>query len=104
MVTGGFGETNVRSTSGGGDSIETVHSVNAETKVGAINFSLPNTSDSAGKIAAWKSTPGELVIQYVDSGIQMNMSTASLSNDPEMSLTSDGDIPLEFKGNPIQIG
>lgn len=104
VIDYGLGEVNVRAASGGGDSIQSVHGVNAETKVGMINFDLDSTSEYVKRIPEWKQGIGENVIQFVDEGAQGSMASASLSNRVTASLSQDGVISLEWSGNPIQIG
>lgn len=100
----GDGETSVRAASGGGDSISTVTTVNAESKIGKVMFDIYNTADALDNIATWKSQPDANVVQIVDGSLRYNMQSASMTNDPEQNLSADGVTSIEFHGAPIQRG
>ena len=109
MVTLGGGEVNSRAASAGGNAIEIVHSSNAETKVGKINFDVYPTPDAISKITTWQRSIGANTAQVVGnlsdgSQFSLTMDTASLINDPELELSADGVISLEFSGAPVAFG
>ena len=109
MVKMGFGETNVRAASAGGNSIETVHTSNAETKISGVNFDIYNTPELIRKFAAWKANIGGNTVQVIGNlpsgdAFSVSLSTASITNDPEFELSADGVTSIETMGDPAQIG
>lgn len=105
----GKGETNVRAASAGGNSIEAVHTVNAEAKIGNFNVDLYNTSENIRKIQTLGDRVGLIEIGAIESVIDtsaasITLQNASLCNDPEMPLSADGVMSLEFKGTPATVG
>lgn len=103
---GGEGEINVRAASGGGNTIESVHSVNAEGKIGKCKFNVYLTPDMDSRIRTWKSQVGQNNIQFVQrisggGNVTRSMSRMSLTNDVERNASSDGVVSLEFSGDPM---
>lgn len=108
-VIGGYGETNIRAASAGGSEIETIHTVNAESKIGSVTFEIYNTPEYISKIAGWKNAVGSNTIQVIGnladgSAFSQSFRTMSLMNDPEQALSADGTTSLEWKGNPVTQG
>lgn len=105
----GFGETNVRAASSGGNSIETVHTSDAESKISMLSFDVYNTPEMIRKFSTWKNDVGANTAQVVGNlpgGAQFNVSMANVSivNDPEFELGADSVTSIEMKGDPAQIG
>lgn len=103
---GGEGEINVRAASGGGNTVESVHSVNAENKIGSCKFDVYLTPDIDSRIRSWKSQVGQNNIQFVQrlsggGNVTRAMSRMSLTNMIERNASSDGVVSLEFKGDPM---
>ena len=103
---GGEGEINVRSSSGGGNNVESVHSVNAENKIGKCNFDVFLTPDVDSLIRTWKNQVGQNVIQFVQrlsggGSVTRSFSRMSLINQVERAASSDGVVSLEFAGDPM---
>ena len=103
---GGEGEINVRAASGGGNTIESVHSVNAENKIGKCMFDVYLTPDMDSRIRTWKNNVGQNVIQFVQrlsggGSVTRSFSRMSLMNDVERQASSDGVVSLEFAGDPM---
>lgn len=103
---GGEGEINVRAASGGGNTIESVHSVNAEGKIGKCKFDVYLTPDVDSLIRSWKNQVGQNNIQFVQrlsggGNMTRSMSRMSLINDVERQASSDGVVSLEFAGDPM---
>ena len=106
--SGGEGEQNVRAASGGGDNIESVHSSNAETKIGKVMFDAYLTSDLDGKISTLKRNIGQNSVSATE---RFNDGTAvvrawdrmSLTNDVERTASADGVVPFEFSGDPMSV-
>lgn len=103
---GGEGEINVRAASGGGNNIESVHSVNAENKIGSCKFDVYLTPDMDSKVRSWKNQVGQNNIQFVQrisggGNVTRSFSRMSLINPVERNASSDGVVSLEFKGDPM---
>ncbi len=105
----GTGEINVRAASAGGDSIEAVHTVNAESKIGNFKVDIYNTPDNIRLIQTLKKRVGIIEIGAIESVIDtsaasITLQNASLCNDPDLPLSADGVMSLEFKGTPATVG
>lgn len=103
---GGEGEINVRSSSGGGNTVESVHSVNAENKIGKCTFDVYLTPDMDSKIRSWKSQVGQNAVQVVQrlsggGSVTRSFARMSLMNMVERQASSDGVVSLEFAGDPM---
>lgn len=103
---GGEGEINVRAASGGGNNIESVHSVNAENKIGNCKFDVYLTPDMDSKVRSWKNQVGQNNIQFVQrisggGNVTRSFSRMSLINQVERNASSDGVVSLEFAGDPM---
>lgn len=103
---GGEGEINVRASSAGGGTVESVHSVNAEGKIGKCKFDVYLTSDMDSRIREWKSQVGQNNIQFSQrlssgSSSARSFSRMSLINAVERNASSDGVVSLEFSGDPM---
>ena len=103
---GGEGEINVRSSSGGGNTVESVHSVNAENKIGSVKFDVYLTPDMDSRVRGWKNQVGQNVIQFVQrisggGSVTRSFQRMSLMNMVERQASSDGVVSLEFAGDPM---
>lgn len=103
---GGEGEINVRAASGGGNTVESVHSVNAENKIGGCKFDVYLTPDMDSRVRTWKNQVGQNNIQFVQrisggGNVTRSFSRMSLINQVERNASSDGVVSLEFKGDPM---
>lgn len=103
---GGEGEINVRAASGGGNQIESVHSVNAEGKIGMCKFDVYLTPDVDSLIRTWKNQVGQNNIQFVQrisngGNVTRSMSHMSVTNKVERNASSDGVVSIEFSGDPM---
>jgi hypothetical protein len=101
----GKGTVKVRAASVGGGSVESVHTEDAEAKIGMIKFSLYVTGDNIASVNTWKSsaTIGGHVVQGIDSVTNkpIVLQSASMVNDPDFEASADGKVEVEFEGNPI---
>ena len=108
VYDGGEGEIVVRSASTGGGGSESVHSVNAETKISLCKFDMFLTPRLDRKIAEWKENVGAnsiKAIQKTQSGESVTLSFDSMSIPPsiERKASADGVTSIEFKGDPMAI-
>ena|SRR5690606_407291 len=104
-VVAGDGETKVRAASAGGNSIETVHTSNAESKIGVVKFSVYPTPENERRLREIKAQPGQNVVELVESfsdgsNASETLRHASLTNDPTKGKNADGVIALEWMGDP----
>lgn len=105
---GGEGEVNVRAASGGGNEIETVHTSNAETKIGKVIIDVYTTSTIDSQIAEWKADIGLNSISFSErfndgTAITRSFDRMSLMNAVERQASADGVTSLEFEGDPMTI-
>ena len=102
----GFGEYNVRNAVVGGGQTEQVFSEDLATKFSMVKFSLPSTEDSAGLVREWKNNLNNNVVELQSStgGAQFTriFTQASIQGNPEITLSTDGTVEIEFRSNPAQ--
>lgn len=100
----GFGEYNVRNAVVGGGQTEQIFSEDLTTKFGMVKFSLPSTEDSAALVREWKNNLNNnlVVLSSSTGGAQFtrNFTQASIQGDPEVNLSTDGTVEIEFRSNP----
>lgn len=101
----GEGEVTVRSLSGGGNEIVTVHTPNAETKIGRVNFALYVIVDIDSLIADLKeriaaNNVGIIQRNQDGSSITISFSGLSVTNMVDRNAAHDGDIAIEMAGDP----
>lgn len=106
VYDGGEGEINVRSASGGGQNVESVHSANAEDRIGKVKFDLYLTSDLDSKIALWKDQIGTNSISFGErfangDTVTRSFDRMSLMNSVERNASADGVVSVEFEGDPM---
>lgn len=104
VYTEGEGETNVLSSSTGGGSVEVVISDSAEDKLSSVKFDLFATPQDLKNARGWKKLPGQNVVtvdgEVGGKSFSRVFEAASISNDYEAGLQSEGKIPLEWKSAP----
>lgn len=102
----GFGEYSVRNAVVGGGQTEQVFSQDLSTQFGMVKFSIPATEDSAALVRAWKSNRNNNVVelQSASGSAQFTriFTQASIQGDPEVNLSTDGTVEIEFRTNPAQ--
>ena len=101
--TEGFGEQSVRVMSSGGGKTEPVIANNVETNKGKFMFAIPATVDNIALARQWKSQPGRNVFQVagstVEGDVTRTFTQATVVNDYEVPVATEGDIELEVEGN-----
>ena len=99
----GKGETNVRNQNAGGGSNEVVVSEDAEQEIGKITFELANTVKNIDLARGWKRNPGlnvvELTGEVGNQSFERVFNSASVTNNYEVTLSADGNIPIEWMGD-----
>jgi hypothetical protein len=97
----GEGETNIRTASTGGGGVSLIISDNAEDKIGTISFDLPNTIENIELARGWKKNPGanfvEVSGEVGGETFSRVFNAASITNNYEVELSSDGKLSLEWK-------
>lgn len=108
VYDGGEGEIKVRTASVGGGSVSSVHSQDAESKIGMCKFDVFLTPQTDRDIAAWKEGIGANSIQAVQKAgngesITLSWDNMSLAAAVEREASADGVTSLEFQGDPMSI-
>lgn len=108
MYDGGEGETNVRSASGGGGSSSSVHSEDAESKIGKCKFDAYLLSNLDSQVAILKENTGANTVQALQrsndgDSVTLSWANMSLVNNVEREASADGVVSLEFEGDPMSI-
>lgn len=99
----GKGEAQQRAATAGGGQVELIYSQDLSTKIGMVKVSMPSTEANIALVKQWKSNRNQNVIELAgDSSTQFTatFSQMALVNDPEFNLSTDGNIELDFQGNP----
>jgi hypothetical protein len=104
--TEGFGEANMRTESAGGATTQLIFTRNLETALSSIKFSLSNTPESAELVRVWKINENNNSITLSAKNVgangaqtfNRNFRECAVTNDPEINLSVDGVIQVEFKG------
>ena len=106
---GGEGTTKVRAASAGGGSVESVHSEDAEDKIGKCSFDMYLSTDLDAKIAVLKENLGANSIEAVQrargdsEGVTLSWDNLSLVTSPDREASVDGVVNFEFEGDPMSI-
>ena len=101
----GFGEFSVRNAVVGGGQTEQVFSEDLATKFSMVKFSLPSTEDNAKLVREWKSNRNNNVVELVSAtggNFTRIFTQASIQGNPEVNLSTDGSVEIEFRSNPAQ--
>jgi len=99
--TEGFGEYIKRTESAGGGSVVTVAARNMENAKSMIKFTIEPTADNVERVRLWKSNFDSNSIQASGhDGFTRNFSKALITNEPEIALSADGEIALEWESDP----
>lgn len=106
MFDQGEGEITVRAASGGGNQSVSVHTPNAETKLGRVHFKLYTNARTSSLVPRLKKRVGTnnvSAVQRNDDGTSVTLSWANLSvvNNVEHNPTHDGDVAIEMTGDPM---
>ena len=95
----GDGEVTLRPQSVG-ETIEVVESVNAETKIGMVKFSLLSTDENADLLRTWirSGSAHTVTIAVRNSDFTRSFRNMKVTNNPDIELGHDANIEVEFKG------
>jgi len=96
----GNGESSLIAQSVGNGAVQHVYSENVETKIAKLKFSLASTSENMDLIITLKNNRNTnyIVLNSSTSNKSIVMKNVALTNDPEMSLSNEGQMDLEFVG------
>tara|TARA_R110000851_G_scaffold134568_1_gene269871 strand:- start:779 stop:1168 length:390 start_codon:yes stop_codon:yes gene_type:complete len=99
----GAGDVTVRTQSAGGDSVESVITEDAETKISNVKFSLLLTDKNLDFVRTWQGSrfDGGNTIKLSQRGSTQPLSFANMQvvSDPEYSVGADGSVEVEFMGD-----
>lgn len=98
----GKGSITVRNQSTGGGSAKSIHTENAEDKIGKMKFDVYNTDENKDYFVSWKSQIGANTITASQPGMKPESGqNMSLVNDPDWEGSPDGVVTFEFEGDPL---
>ena len=98
----GKGETKVRAASSGGGAVETVHTEDAEGKIGMMSWEMYVTEETEELVAGWKQNTGLNFVSAQQPGsAPRSMGTASMTNDPDFEASADGVVEISFEGGQL---
>lgn len=95
----GKGESSVKVQSAGNGNVSVVNSTNVETKKSMLKFSVQSTTQAIALKEQWQNNRGGNVFEL--GSVNVTMSQATMTNDPEIALTDDGVVEMEFEGAPM---
>ena len=95
----GRGDINMRPQATG-NNVENIRTENAETKKGMVKLSLYNTKTNTDLYEKWQDQIDGVSIRFHDGGFTKSFNRMSIITDPEVNLGADGNIELEFEGQP----
>ena len=99
----GTGEVTSRAQMIGNGKVSVVNAVDGSTMIGEVKFALENTieaSDLVDTLSLKKKQNEDFVIQIIYSDKTYSFKNMTLTNNPEYQDSADGEISLEFKGDP----
>lgn len=99
----GFGEQEILVQSSGNGVTEQVFSDNVETNLGMVKFSMRSTVDNIALVRAWKAARNSNAVTVTattaDGTLARTYTNAAITNNYTVTLSSDGVIEVEFKGD-----
>ena len=95
----GKGESSVKVQSAGNGIVAVVNSTNVETRKSMLSFSVQSTTQAIALKELWQANRGGNVFEL--GSVNLTMSQATMTNDPEINLSDDGTVELEFEGAPM---
>jgi hypothetical protein len=96
----GRGDTNLRSQSAGGESIEVIKTVDAETKKGMVKFSMISETQNIELIKEWQDLTAGVTIRLSDGDFLVSFTGMHVMDDPEVTTGADGNTEVTFEGQP----
>lgn len=103
--TEGFGETTVRAASTGGGGTELIFARDVSNAKSMVKFELPTTPENIELVRSWQIDVGANVVGLSGSNgtqkVTRTLTQATVVNDPEINISADGTIEVEFEGNSV---
>lgn len=96
----GRGDTNLRPQSAGGDSVEVIKTVDAETKKGMVKFSMITETGNVALVKTWQSLDDGVTIRLSDGDFLESFRRMHVMEDPEVTTGADGITEITFEGQP----
>lgn len=95
----GDGEVTQR-TQTAGETVEVVSSVNAETKIGMVKFTVISTPENADLLRNWSRSDSAHTVTIAQRGSDFTRSFRNMrvTNNPDVEIGHDANIEIEFKG------
>jgi hypothetical protein len=98
----GKGDKKLRAQSAGGDSIDIIPTEDAETKVSMCKFSMITTKENVEAHETWKDKTGGNTVRLSDGSFVVPFRKMYITTEPEVNTGSDGNLEIEFQGQPVQ--
>lgn len=97
----GRGEKAVKAQSAGGNAIETVITINAETKKSMVKFKLYPTKENFDLSDVWIDNVYGNTIRLSEGELTESFRGMVTTTEPERKIGADGELELEFEGQPV---
>lgn len=99
----GKGNITLRPQSSGGNGIQVIKTVDAETKKGMVKFSVYNTKTNADLIQEWQDAVDGVTIRLSEDDFVLSFQRMFVMEDPELNFGADGNFEVTFEGQPAVI-
>ncbi len=96
----GKGNTNLRSQSAGGDSVEVIKTVDAETKKSMVKFSVITETANIRLKEEWQGALNGVTIRLSEGTFLKSFRRMHVMEDPEVTTGADGATEINFEGQP----
>lgn len=96
----GRGDTKLRPQSAGGNSIEVIKTVDAETKKGMVKFSMITEAANITLMKEWQSLNDGVTIRLSEDDFLESFRRMHVMEDPEVTTGADGVTEITFEGQP----
>lgn len=97
----GQGDKTVKPQSAGGNSVETVVTINAETKKSMVKFKLMPTKDNSDLVDGWTNNVSGNTIRLSEGDLTVSFRGMIVTTEPERVIGADGELELTFEGMPV---
>ena len=97
----GKGDKSVKTQSAGGNSIESILTEDAETKISMVKFKLRNTNVNLNLANTWTANVDGMTIRLSEGDMSVSFRNMVVVTEPEVAIGADGELELEFQGQAI---
>jgi len=95
----GLGEQKPKVAAAGGGQVDILIADDVSTHIGKVKFELYPTASNITLVRGWKVNGSANVVKLTDNdSFHKTFTKQTLVNDPDIKLSSDGNIQVEFKG------